>query len=284
MRGRRFRTQADIDRYIQQGYGQGMGIDYKPWLRVQDVPSRGRSRKIQGFKIDRIYHLLSDLEYAYFLALEFSEGVTDIREQFPLLPVSDAQSIAQSLGIRYPLYAGTQLPFVLSTDFLVTFRDQNGGTRVAARTIKYASDFDSGPRLQRMLEKFEIERHFWAERDVDWAIVTDKILPPALIHNLQWVRAGIQNDPALTATPLLANFLDALQSVEVDGRTLAGTIRRAGDLMRIPYRDALQVFKHLVWHKYIRLDLRTTPLKLTDMAPELTILPMRSPAESLQAA
>lgn len=28
MRGRRFKTQADIERYIAQGYGQGQGAEY----------------------------------------------------------------------------------------------------------------------------------------------------------------------------------------------------------------------------------------------------------------
>jgi hypothetical protein len=85
MRGRRFETQNDIDRYVAQGYVRGSGADYKPWLRVQDVPSRGRSRKFKGLKTGRVRHVLSDLEYAYLVVLEFSELVIDIREQFPLL-------------------------------------------------------------------------------------------------------------------------------------------------------------------------------------------------------
>ena len=71
MRGRRFKTQADIERYIAQGYGQGQGAEYRPWLRVQDVPSHGRSRKVSGLKFNLNYHLFSDLEFAYFVVLEF---------------------------------------------------------------------------------------------------------------------------------------------------------------------------------------------------------------------
>jgi hypothetical protein len=73
MRARRFKTQNDIDMYVAQGYGQGLGADYRPWLRVQDVPSRGRSRKVHGVKTGRVHHLLSDLEYTYLVVLEFSE-------------------------------------------------------------------------------------------------------------------------------------------------------------------------------------------------------------------
>lgn len=55
-----------------------------PWLRVLDVPSHGRSRKVHGVKIDSLHHPLSDLEYGYLLVAEFSSEVLDIRE----LPIS----------------------------------------------------------------------------------------------------------------------------------------------------------------------------------------------------
>jgi hypothetical protein len=84
MRGRKFKTQADVDRSITQGYGRGEGENYLPWFRVQDIPSRGRSRKVHGVKTNRVHHLVSDLEFSYHLVLEFSENVIDIREQYPL--------------------------------------------------------------------------------------------------------------------------------------------------------------------------------------------------------
>lgn len=87
LRGCRFSTEADIERHISNGFGRGTGASYKPWLRVQDVPSTGHSRKVSGVKIERTFHLLSNLEYGYFLASEFSEDVVDIREQYPLLQI-----------------------------------------------------------------------------------------------------------------------------------------------------------------------------------------------------
>lgn len=43
MRGRKFASKQDIERHIANGFGAGAGDGYMPWLRVQDVPSRGRS-------------------------------------------------------------------------------------------------------------------------------------------------------------------------------------------------------------------------------------------------
>ena len=54
-----------------------MGKDYKPWLTVRDVPSLGRSHRIFGHKSQRTHHLLSDLELAVFLLLEWHPDTED---------------------------------------------------------------------------------------------------------------------------------------------------------------------------------------------------------------
>jgi hypothetical protein len=90
---RKVKTQADVDRYVKQ-----------------DLGLAGHSRKVQGSVVNRTYHLLSDLEYAYWLQLDFSETVIDIREQFPLFPVPALQAIATSRGIDYTVYIGTKVP------------------------------------------------------------------------------------------------------------------------------------------------------------------------------
>lgn len=77
----------DIDKIIKEGRGDGKGENYKPWIKIQDVPSLGRSSRISGIKTGRQHELLSDMERNYFLFLEYSDKVQDIREQFPLLPI-----------------------------------------------------------------------------------------------------------------------------------------------------------------------------------------------------
>ena len=268
MRGRRFKTQADIERYIAQGYGQGQGAEYRPWLRVQDVPSQGRSRKVSGLKVNRNYHLLSDLEFAYFVVLEFSEDVVDIREQYPLLPTSDLQQIAHARSIRYPKFAGTDLPYVLTTDFLVTYKASNGTTQLVARTVKYSDALEPSKSLERTLQKLEIERCFWTEQGVDWGIVTQKAIPAALSENLQWLRQAAVVDKGLLQPGIQQRFLDALDRLNPADRILSANIRIAGQAAHLHYKDAIQLFKHMVWHKSILLDLKSAPLRLTGVVPE----------------
>lgn len=98
-------SEAKNSRWVKEGRGKGIGRDYKPWLTVRDVPSQGRSHRIFGHLSQRTHHLLSDLELATFLLIQWRQSTTDIREQFPLEPQVTKQ-ICQTVGIAHPVHAG----------------------------------------------------------------------------------------------------------------------------------------------------------------------------------
>jgi hypothetical protein len=93
--------EAKIARFQKEGRGAGGGRDYKPWLTVRDVPSTGRVHRFEGRITGRVHHLLSDLEFRALLIYDWSDAVTDIREQFPL-DRKATRRIADALGIRHP--------------------------------------------------------------------------------------------------------------------------------------------------------------------------------------
>lgn len=270
MRGRKFASQQDIERHIANGFGAGAGASYVPWLRVQDVPSIGRSHKIQGVKIDRIHHLLSDLERSYFLVCEFSEDVVDIREQYPLLPTEHAQAIAASIDVRYPRYPRTTLPYVMTTDFLLTVKDLNGNFRSVARTVKYRSDL-VGKGSRRTLEKLEIEKRVWQSQGVDWKIVTDEFFTRDLIKNLGLIRRYSKLPRDLMKVPLHSNFIDCLENSREYSWTLATCLRKIASLLSISYVDAQAIFFYLVWNKVLKIDLADAPLNLTGPVPHFEV-------------
>lgn len=275
MRARRFKTQADIDRSISQGFGQGEGAAYQPWWRVQDLPSRGRSRKVQGVKIERIHHVLSDLEYHYLILLEFSERVIDIREQYPVFPTEQAQKIALDLGITYPRFQSTSLLYVMTTDFLITYLDDEGQPKLAARTLKYDSELAEvkPAKRQRTLEKFELEKAILAAQGVtDWAIVTPELIGQTLARNLQWARAGAKLDRQFLRGETLARFFDILEFSFHRERPVSSMIRAAASAMHVPYVDSVNIFKYLIWCKGIRLDIRSFELHLTKPCPSLQFI------------
>ncbi|WP_244919527.1 TnsA endonuclease N-terminal domain-containing protein [Nostoc commune] len=213
---RRSINQKNIDKYIASGCGQGRGADYKPWLKVQDVPSRGQVNRIKGWKTGRVDHFFSELELDYFYVLEWSQVVCDIREQYPLLPLTQTQAIASECGFRHPAVGRTSELVVMTTDFVVTMRQSIGTTEIA-RTLKYAKDLQS----KRTLEKLEIERLYWLSRGIDWGIVTEREIPSALVKNVAWFHPflSIENLSPLTegeikriATCDLKKILDRLSN------------------------------------------------------------------------
>jgi hypothetical protein len=272
VRGRRFASSQDIERHIANGFGAGAGADYVPWLRVQDVPSMGRSWKIQGVKIDRIHHLLSDLERAYFLLCEFSEDVVDIREQYPLLPVESTQAIARATGVRYPRYKSTSVPLVMTTDFLLTVKQPNGDLKSIARTIKYQQDLQ-GKDCTRTLEKLAVERRFWMSQGVDWTIVTEELFTPDLVQNLVFLRKHAKLPRALMDVSLQSEFIEILESIKVYPWSTSEVLRRVGNRLSIPYSEARDIFFNLIWRKIIRLDLSGAPLHLKSPLPDFKVVP-----------
>jgi hypothetical protein len=242
---------ATINRWIAEGRGQGRGEKYLSWLRVQDVPSLGYVNRILGWKTGRRHELLSNLEKKYFYLLEWSTAVSDVREQYPLLPLDETLAIAEQCGVKHPILPGTNEPIVMTTDFLVDVV-QNGKPRERARTIKPSKDLLS----ERTLEKFEIERRYWRRRKIDWAVVTERDIPQALVKNIEWIhqyrdiseRFGVSEAEIQRVEIVLANFLQLRIP-------LSESAQAADQRLGLEPGRSLAVFRHLLASRRWEIDM-----------------------------
>jgi hypothetical protein len=181
-RRRKAITISDLPKYLAKGYGQGEGANYIPMLHVQDFPSKGWRNRELGWKTGRQHDYFSNPELYYHYHLDWSKVVSDIREQFPLLPVERTLQIAEHCGIRHPIDPKTKEPIVMTTDFLVVIPRPIGFYKLA-RTVKPAKYLDK----RRTIEKFEIERRYWLSLGIDWRIVTEYEIDMILVENVRWV-------------------------------------------------------------------------------------------------
>ena len=172
-------TPDTITRHIKKGHGQGEGKLYKPWLEPRHVSSLGKSTRVLGWKTGRQQSFLSQLELRYFYMLEWSESISDIREQFPLLPLDTTRRLCQESNVKHPTIPGTTSENVMTTDFLIFTKDG----KQHARSIKPVRDLEN----PRTLEKLEIERLFWAEQETDFALITEEQLNLVVAKNVEWV-------------------------------------------------------------------------------------------------
>lgn len=174
-----------IERRIAEGYGQGRGDAYQPWLHIQDVPSEGNVWRIKGITHDRIYHCLSEEEQRYCTVLDLACLVTEIREGYPLLPQEETLEIADECGFEHPTDPTTGYPIVITTDFLV-----NVGLDEFPRTYKPANKLED----LNAIEHLEIERRWWERHGKPLKIVTQHDVPPVLVANAMWLHPTYRLD------------------------------------------------------------------------------------------
>ena len=171
-------SEAKNNKWIKEGRGSGQNADYKPWITVRDLPSDGRVHRVFGHKSQRTHHLLSDLELAVFLLLEWHQDVIQIREQFPL-EIETTSQIAREAGIVHPSQSGVKQ--YMSSDFLVNSHDKQQPKFVLQ--AKYAEALDDA----RTIEKLELERLYWKLKEVPWYLMTEQDIPQTVIKNIKWL-------------------------------------------------------------------------------------------------
>ena len=246
---------VNINKLIKEGRGQGIGVEYKPWIKIQDVPSLGRATRLKGIKTQRQHEFLSDMETNYFYILEYAENVIDIREQFPLLPLEETILISQELGIEHPKNPNTGEFIVMTTDFLVTIKNSNEFCEIA-RTIKAKDELMN----KRVLEKFEIERRYWEKRNIDWGIVTDNEIDKSIAYNISFVHAyndirNLDSFSEINKDELQDLIYEFIKRIVDSKKAMRAICSKFDNDMSLEKGSGLSIFKYLVINRIITLDI-----------------------------
>jgi len=261
----RLTTARSIAKKIKQGRGAGRLQDYRPWLQIQDVPSLGLACRSKGWKTGRIHHTMSLWELYYFYNCEWSLKVVDIREQFPLLPLDSTLEWAARLGIHHPVHPQTRHPIVLTTDFVITVRGSEDIDE--PHTVKPKGDLCSW----RTLEKLELERRAWLEKEKKLIIVTEDDINVVLAKNVEWVhpykyRENFNNTDELEFSLIASTVLQTLRSERAPLRSLA---MRLDNRMGLEVGSSLSITRYLIANRLLLVDMLTPinpsePLVLLD--------------------
>ncbi len=245
-------NETTIKRFLMEKRGQGTGKDYKPWLQVQDIASKGRSTRIFGHTTQRVYHLLSDMQLYYFYLLEFDDHVTDIREQYPLLDFHDMNIQVDEELTKKLFDTKTQVPHIFTVSFFVTRKGENGEPYYQARIIKQSQELEKNATLQRL----ELQRRYFEKKGIDFGIVTEKEINKQLARNIGWALNSydIQDYPLLTLNlPHLKR--DIVQYLSNKSDTFQGIFSRLEREYSLDEGLGLILFKHLIAHKEVSMDL-----------------------------
>jgi len=250
---RRVWNASIYEKFVHEGRGQGTGMDYNPWIHIQDFPSLGMVSRVPGTTTGRVHHLMSNLELSLFYLLDWSDDVLDIREQYPLLDLNRAIEIAEEARIRYPYDAISGFPYVMTSDFIIEKKDG-----ISAIAVKPASEL----KKPRVREKLEIERRYWASYNVKWGLVTENEINRTKARNIEWLsQAKSLSDFGLCGSLQIAciSFFLARYSFYYDapGQLFLETERQ----FNLDSGMGLNIYKHLIYLKQIHIDINE-PIEL----------------------
>ena len=175
------------EKRLRAGQGDPDSERYKPFLLIHDFSSLGRVSRIRYE--DREVHVMSDLEARVFAELLWDPRVKRIFDQVALSKLADptriarlkkpvrllTEAIAYEMDVKHPRLGDGSIG-TLTTDFLALL----GTGEWRAYSVKMTQDVtrdeqneDRDKRVRRTLEKLEIERRYWRERDASWYLVTE---------------------------------------------------------------------------------------------------------------
>lgn len=259
-------TETSTARKIREGYGQGFGADYKPFITTYAFPSIGRRHRISGVLTSRKHHLLSDLEQYAFMQLEWHPGVEEIREGVYLDRVRTT-AIAKQLKYRQVGNAA----WAMTTDLVATVWTETG-RELWPISCKLARDFEN----KRVQEKFEIERLYWAEKGWTLRHFSEKSIDVNLVNGYSSICSfydisGRQNPPARLYEALVTRWLNELSTPQDE--PVARVCRRIDVEYGMSVGGAQAVLFHLVVHRKVYVDL-SRPLDLSRPTGDFRVVPL----------
>lgn len=257
-------TKAKLERYMKEGRGEGSGKNYQPWIKIQNCPSNGRVSRLPGWKTNREHHLFSDNEKRLFYLFEWSDSVTDIKEQFPLRNLDLAMNIATEMGYKYPMHNDT--PWVFTTDFMLSVKQ---GKRIVdkARTFKPVKELGK----KSVAEKFELEKRYYERQGIDWGIITEKDIPMNLVKNVEWVHSSYKLEAnAEMDVDELCEVANILKFKLQENDSTINRITNALDKdMNLETGTSLYLFRHLIANKKIIMDMQASKIHSSISAKEI---------------
>jgi hypothetical protein len=244
--------EAKTLKHLTQGRGTGAGKEYVPWLRIQDLPSRGRSHRVTSILDGHVHHLLSDGEYAALMMFEADSRTRAVREQWPLLPRLDSTRAAAAIGVRHPVTLdGT--PYVLTIDFYVTSCDSTG---LVYRPYTFKHSFDDLTPRQR--EVIDIQREFFRRQGQELELIDERWLDQTLVRHWDDVRycyhlQGLAGTSHVSLTAV-ASMLEESKH-RAPHKLLGDWIRWAAPRLECAPTTVLILMKHCIARRVLTTDL-----------------------------
>lgn len=264
-----------VNRAIAEGYGQGRGEDFKPWLRIRRNFSSPVSYQVfapVGLH-RRNHHFLSRLEFYTALQVCYL-GPEELRECLPMWPVNHVHpdsflsstaslvqcqwvpgllDIAREAGIEHGCYVGTTTPYVASTDLAFRFGERNRRAPWPLLFVgcKPREILDASARAR---ERMALEALYAGVVGARHVVEDGTGIHLTLVKNLEWLRPLPTEVEQWRGSAALEEF-----SARFDEAASHAPISDAVDLaarrMQLAHPQASAFFRLACWLRLVDIDL-----------------------------
>lgn len=234
---------------IQRGRGVSKGLEYKPWLKIRDVPSQGTSSSVSGIIIPRPYNLLSELETTYFYLVERNNSTVDIQEQWPILDIDRTLELCAENGVRHTFRNFNPEPFTI--DFLITSKNKQNELAVRAASIKTPDDANNPAVRQRLL----IEYLWCKERDIPWTLIDTTSFNKTMLENLRFFRTWHRHR-YIPDSEIESLYLKQFHFTYSKNIVLNDINKEISKKLRINVDLGLDTFRYCAWANLIEISLK----------------------------
>lgn len=219
-------------------------------LKITTFSSLGRSSRIYSHKTKQIHHLLSDNQLRFFLLLEWSDKVIDIKSNVYM------DNLQQYLGeeieyLRLDKFMNKENGKIydLYTSFLINV-DKDTHKEDIAISIKNSSNLNT----KTTIEKLEIERRYWRAKGIKFYIITDKEINKIEVDNINWCRETLIDKSIEDKNKLALELYNFIKMYK--GEILNDTLHLFDSINDIKTGTALFMFRYLIAIKKIEINMK----------------------------
>lgn len=259
-------TPKVLERFIREGRGTGTHENYIPWHRVTrgDPSSLGRSHLMMWR--NRLRELLSDGELEAQLFATMVPNLDDAVEQYRL-DTDDAPhllvnygcgnpwklfpgtlEIAAQLDIKHPMVRDGQSvrPWEPSSDLVLILNNAHGEHEALAIAFKPPA----WNKRRRTVELLNLERHYWAAREVPWLLITPDLYDPRVGLTLRRTAPWALGEPTSIEERQVAMNV----ACRMAGFSVTSVLDRAAELLG-SLETAQRALWQAVWSGELPVDL-----------------------------
>ncbi len=255
-------TEDKIADKIRQNHGRGEGLQYQSWVRkTERQNTRGNFNRVKGKLIRRRYELRDKLDCTALMLLERNPDVIDIRENYRLDREMTLSVYSNHLNEKHPCYVGTDIPEVLTIDFLVTFRNPGSNEEYYKGVMSYWTKELHSKAVFLRLDVINICLHNLFNTSLK--IFTQKEHAPEIINGINWGYSAYE----LSAEDLPSINLKKIQEHIINGVLSGGeqAINRycsgLDKQFKYPLGTSLRVFRTMLARRIIDTDFFSLPVK-----------------------